>query len=73
MKFGVMKMEQTSNKRRNFMLAFGLGAVGAVSAVLMGKRPVVAAKAEVTAAEPEAIKGYHVSEHVKRYYRTTRV
>jgi len=73
LKFGVMKMEQASNKRRNFIAAFGLGAVGVVSAVLMGKCPVVAAKAEATAAEPAAVKGYHVSEHVKRYYRTTRV
>lgn len=73
MKFGVMNMEQTSNKRRNFIAAFGLGAVGVVSAVLMGKRPVVAAKVEAAAAEPEAVKGYHVSEHIKRYYRTTRV
>lgn len=55
------------------MVAFGLGALGVVSAVLMGKRPVVAAKAEATAAEPQTVKGYHVSEHVKRYYRTTRV
>jgi hypothetical protein len=68
-----MKMEQTSNKRRNFIAAFGLGAIGVVSAVLTGKRPVVATKAEVPAAEPAAVTGYHVSEHVKRYYRTTRV
>jgi hypothetical protein len=68
-----MKMEKTSNKRRNFLLAFGLGAAGVVSAILAGKRPVVAAKSETTAAEPAAVKGYHVSEHVKRYYRTTRV
>jgi hypothetical protein len=73
LKFGVIKMEQTSNKRRNFMVAFGLGALGLVSAVLMGKRPVVATKTEATAAEPQAVKGYHASEHVKRYYRTTRV
>lgn len=73
MKFGVMNMEQTSNKRRNFIAAFGLGVVGVVSAVLMGKRPVVAAEVETAAAEPEAVKGYHVSEHIKRYYRTTRV
>lgn len=66
-------MEQTSNKRRNFLLAFGLGAVGVISAVLTGKRPVVTVKSEMTAAEPAAVKGYHVSEHVKRYYRTTRV
>lgn len=55
------------------MLAFGLGAVAAVSALLMRKRPEVVAQSEGTAAEPAAIKGYHVSEHVKRYYRTTRV
>lgn len=66
-------MEQTSNKRRDFLLAFGLGAVGVISAVLTGKRPVVTVKSEMTAAEPAAVKGYHVSEHVKRYYRTTRV
>lgn len=66
-------MEQTSNKRRNFLLAFGLGALGVISAVLTGKRPVVTVKSEMTAAEPAAVKGYHVSEHVKRYYRTTRV
>ena len=39
----------------------------------MRKRPDIAAQPETTAAEPEPVKGYHVSEHVKRYYRTTRV
>lgn len=66
-------MEHTTQKRRNFLLALGLGAAGAVSAVLMRKRPEIVAKLEVTAAEPAPVKGYHVSEHVKRYYRTTRV
>jgi len=55
------------------MVAFGLGALGIVSAVLMGKRPVIAAQSKATAVEPQAVKGYHASEHVKRYYRTTRV
>jgi hypothetical protein len=66
-------MEQTTHKRRNFLLALGLGAAGLLSAVLMRKRPDIAAQPEATAAEPEPVKGYHVSEHVKRYYRTTRV
>jgi len=66
-------MEQSNNKRRNFMLAFGLGTVGAVSALLMGRRPEIVVQPEVAAAEPKAVKGYHVSEHVQRYYRTTRV
>lgn len=66
-------MEKTTHKRRNFLLALGLGAAGAVSAVLMRKRPEIVAQPEKTAAEPAPLKGYHVSEHVKRYYRTTRV
>jgi hypothetical protein len=66
-------MEATTHKRRNFLLALGLGAVGAVSAVLIRKRPEVAAQPQATAAEPLPVKGYHVSEHVQRYYRTTRV
>jgi hypothetical protein len=66
-------MEQTTHKRRNFLLTLGLGAAAAVSAVLMRKRPEIAAQPQATAAEPVPVKGYHVSEHVKRYYRTTRV
>lgn len=66
-------MEATTRKRRNFLLTLGLGAVAAVAAVLVRKPPEVAAQPETTAAEPVPAKGYHVSEHVKRYYRTTRV
>jgi hypothetical protein len=66
-------MEQTTHKRRNFLLALGLGAAGAVSAVLMRKHPEIVAEPQATAAAPAPVKGYQVSEHVKRYYRTTRV
>lgn len=66
-------METTTHKRRNFLLTFGLGAAGVLSAVLMRKRPEVTAQPETTAAESAPVKGYHVSEHVKHYYRTTRV
>lgn len=66
-------MENTTHKRRNFLLALGLGAAGAVSALLMRKRPEIVAQPEKTAAESAPLKGYQVSEHVKRYYRITRV
>lgn len=55
------------------MLAFGLGAAGILSTLLMRKRPEAMAQPQAAVAEPEPVKGYHVSEHVKRYYRTTRV
>lgn len=66
-------MEQTSNKRRNFLLALGLSAAAGVAALFAGKRPVVAEVVAQDATQPQATKGYHESEHVKRYYRTTRV
>lgn len=55
------------------MRAFGLGAVAAVVAVMAGRRETAAPQADETAAVPKAVKGYHLSEHVKRYYHTTRV
>lgn len=55
------------------MLAFGLGVAGALSALLMRKRPEAMAQPQAVTVEPAPAKGYHVSEHVERYYRTTRV
>lgn len=68
-----MKMEQTNSRRRNFLRTFGLGAVAALAAVLTGRREMITPKGDATAAAPAAAKGYHLSEHVKRYYHTTRV
>ncbi len=64
-----MKNAKTSN-RRNFLLAAGLGTAGAVAAVAgatRGKRVVGAASQEGKA------RGYHASEHVLKYYETTKV
>lgn len=66
-------MEQTNSKRRNFLRVFGLGAVAAAAALLAGRRETAAPRAEESAATPAAVKGYHLSEHVKRYYHTTRI
>jgi hypothetical protein len=66
-------MEQTTHKRRNFLLALGIGAIGAASVMLTGKRPEIAPQPQAKADEPAPSRGYRVSEHVKRYYRTTRV
>jgi hypothetical protein len=61
------------NRRRLFAGAGTVGAVAAVTAVMPGLPSAPAA----TTAEPRPVPakggGYTVSEHVKRYYQTTRV
>lgn len=61
------------NKRRNFLIGAGLGGVGAAAALaggVAGVKPV----AQPVAAEPVADgKGYQETEHVRRYYGTTRI
>ncbi|HEU4650852.1 MAG TPA: hypothetical protein VFS49_05500 [Croceibacterium sp.] len=65
-----MKTMKTTN-RRNFLLAAGLGGAG-VAAVVVTKGQKIAAvrKQDVAAAQPS---GYHASEHIKKYYKTTEV
>ncbi|MGE5171057.1 MAG: hypothetical protein ACM3JC_11895 [Rudaea sp.] len=54
--------------RRRFLMAFGAGAAGAASA------PVLAAPAALVppVEERPVSKGYRETEHVRRYYSTTR-
>ena len=59
----------TDLKRRRFLLAVSAGGAGAVAAAAPA-RAVVAAS---TDAEATAATGYRESEHVKRYYDTTRL
>jgi len=63
-----MNRPERKLSRRNFLLAAGAGGVAA--AVVAGKssqgQP---KKAEVVSGS----KGYHVTEHVRKYYDTTKV
>jgi hypothetical protein len=64
-----MKSSQSRLSRRHFLLAVGAGGV-ATAAVVTGKgKPVPQKKAEVI----QGSKGYQVTEHVKKYYDTTKV
>ena len=57
--------------RRNFLLAAGLGGAGAVAAVAAGiGKPAARAAAADPSGKPS---GYHVSEHILKYYKTTEV
>ncbi|HEY1182244.1 MAG TPA: hypothetical protein VGE56_08075 [Rhodocyclaceae bacterium] len=65
--------DNPDGKRRNFLIGAGLGGVGAAAALaggVAGMKP----QAQPAAAEPEAdSKGYQETEHVRRYYGTTRI
>ena len=55
--------------RRHFLLAVGAGGAGAAAAMLAKNVP----QAETKAEDEAKGKGYQVSEHVRNYYRTTKV
>jgi hypothetical protein len=58
------------NNRRNFLLAAGLGGAGVAAAVATGtKKP---GREKIAAAEAKP-SGYHVTEHILKYYKTTEV
>lgn len=68
-----MPDSQPKPSRRGFFFgAAATGAVAAVAAVLPGVQAPEAALPEARPA-PEKGGGYSLSEHVKRYYSTTRV
>ena len=65
-----MKTTKSTN-RRNFLLAAGLGSAGVAAAVVAGgKKPATKAGLADAAGQPS---GYHASEHILKYYKTTKV
>lgn len=71
-----MSEQDKSTKRRSVLAAFGLtGAAAATLAVLPGKQVAqdAAAPGVGAKAKPERGGGYALTEHVKRYYQTTRI
>jgi hypothetical protein len=58
-----------TSSRRDFLLAAGLGAAAAATAIGTGRRtPFVAGDAA-----PRPLDGYRASPHVMKYYQTTEV
>jgi hypothetical protein len=65
-------MKTAKTNRRNFLLAAGLGSAAAAAAVVKAGRD--AQPAAPTTDAPEAQpSGYHVSDHILKYYKTTKV
>ena len=64
-------MKPTRNaQRRNFLLAAGLGSAG-VAAAVVGAGGKKAAGRDLPAVDKPS--GYRLSEHVQKYYKTTKV
>lgn len=68
-----MQDSQPKPSRRGFF--FGAAATGAAAAVVIALpgAPSIEAAVEVSKPAPEKGGGYSLSEHVKHYYRTTRI
>lgn len=60
---------QSKIARRTFFAGLGLTAAAGIAAKLTSK-PIVPNIAESAPAEPQG-EGYRLTEHVKKYYRTT--
>ena len=63
-------MDKTKRSRRNFLVAVGAGSAATVAAVAAKTVQPVTAEASKTARKST---GYEVTEHVRKYYRTTLV
>jgi hypothetical protein len=55
--------------RRNFLLTMGAGSAATAAAIVGTKAPAPA----TTGTGKRETRGYHASEHVANYYRTTKV
>jgi hypothetical protein len=55
--------------RRNFLLAAGAGGVATAAAIVAKNSP----PSPSTDKSKRATRGYHASEHINNYYRTTKV
>ena len=64
-----MKPTKPTN-RRKFLMAAGLGTAGVAAAVVsQGRKDAVPGDAQASTKAD----GYHVTEHIQKYYKTTEV
>lgn len=64
-----MKSSASTLSRRRFLLAAGAGGVATAAAVASKKSP----QAHPKKTEAASGKGYHLTEHIRKYYDTTKV
>ena len=64
-----MKTSKAKLSRRNFLLAVGVGTAASAAAVVANKQSATDSEKKGL----ESKKGYQLTEHVRNYYRTTRI
>jgi hypothetical protein len=64
-----MKVSGKRLSRRNFLLAVGAGGAASAAAIVAKKSPL----SQPAEKGKRASRGYHATEHVNNYYRTTKV
>lgn len=64
-----MNTAQKKISRRSFLFALGAGSAAGAAALVARER----AKPSEQAAAPGGRRGYRLTEHVKKYYRSARV
>ena len=64
-----MKPTKPTN-RRKFLMAAGLGSAGVAAAVVVKTQKDAVQGDAAASAQPT---GYHVTEHIQKYYKTTEV
>jgi hypothetical protein len=65
-----MKSAKTTN-RRKFLLAAGLGGAGAAAALVAATPKTQGGQGEAPAVDQPS--GYRVTDHIEKYYKTTKV
>jgi hypothetical protein len=66
-----MSQAKTKLSRRNFLFAVGASGAAGAAAIVASVAPQAAPVAKGD--EKRITRGYHVSEHVRSYYKTTKV
>ena len=66
-----MSQDNTKLSRRKFLLALGAG--GAAGAAAVVGTTVPPAPPTASANDKKRTRGYHLSEHIRNYYRTAKV
>lgn len=68
-----MSERQPKPSRRGFMLGAAVAGAATAAVVALPKQPASADALTEVKPKPEKGGGYHVTEHIRRYYKTTLV
>jgi hypothetical protein len=68
-----MSQGQTKLSRRNFLFAVGAGGAASAAAIVAKTVPQAQPEQVVSGGDKKKTRGYHASEHIRNYYRTTKI